>query len=31
MYEHMFELIYDCSVNRVAARSLINRILLKIV
>jgi hypothetical protein len=31
MYEHLFELIYDSSVNRSAAKSLIDRILLKIV
>ena len=30
MYEHMFELIYECSANRTAAKALINRILLKI-
>lgn len=30
MYEHLFELIYDSSVNRNAAKSLIDRILLKI-
>jgi len=30
MYEQFFELIYECSVNRVAAKSLIDRILLKI-
>jgi hypothetical protein len=31
MYEHLFSLIYDCSTNRVAAKALIDRILLKIV
>ena len=30
MYERMFELIYECAVNRSAAKSLIDRILLKI-
>lgn len=30
MYEHLFELIYDCSTNRVAAKALIDRILLRI-
>ena len=30
MYEHMFELIYDCSANRTAAKALINRIILKL-
>lgn len=30
MYKHLFELIYDSSVNRSAAKSLIDRILLKI-
>jgi len=30
MYEHMFELIYECSANRTAAKALINRILLRI-
>ena len=29
-YEHFFELIYECSTNRVAARALIDRILLRI-
>ena len=29
-YEQFFELIYDCSVNRVAAKALIDRILLRI-
>lgn len=29
-YERFFELIYECSVNRVAAKSLIDRILLKL-
>lgn len=29
-YEHFFELIYECSVNRVAAKSLIDRILMRI-
>jgi molecular chaperone HtpG len=31
MYEHLFDLIYESSVNRSAAKSLIDRILLKIV
>jgi hypothetical protein len=31
MYKHFFELIYESSVNRIAAKSLIDRILLKIV
>ena len=30
MYEHLFGLIYDCSTNQVAAKALIDRILLKI-
>jgi Histidine kinase-, DNA gyrase B-, and HSP90-like ATPase len=30
MYEHLFSLIYECSANRVAAKALIDRILLKI-
>jgi molecular chaperone HtpG len=30
MYEHLFALIYECSVNQVAAKALIDRILLKI-
>lgn len=30
MYEHLFELVYECSANRVAAKSLIDRIMLKI-
>jgi hypothetical protein len=30
MYEHFFELIYQCSVNRVAAKALIDRILLRL-
>lgn len=29
-YEHFFELVYECSANRVAAKALIDRILLKI-
>ena len=29
-YEHFFELIYECSVNRSAAKSLIDRILLRV-
>jgi molecular chaperone HtpG len=29
MYHHLFELVYDCSVNRAAAKSLIDRILLR--
>lgn len=31
MYEHMFELIYSCSTNRMAAKALIDRIVEKIV
>jgi len=30
MYEHLFELVYECSANRVAAKALIDRILLKL-
>ena len=30
MYEEMFALIYECSVNRVAAKSLVDRILLRV-
>ena len=30
MYEHLFALIYECSTNRVAAKALVDRILLKI-
>lgn len=30
MYEHFFELIYDCSTNRVAAKALIDRILMRL-
>lgn len=30
MYEHLFELVYECSTNRVAAKALIDRILVKI-
>jgi hypothetical protein len=26
MYEHLFSLIYECSTNRVAAKSLVDRI-----
>ncbi len=29
-YEHFFELVYECSVNRVAAKALIDRILLRL-
>ena len=29
-YEHFFELVYECSINRVAAKALIDRILLRI-
>lgn len=29
-YEHFFELIYECSVNRVAAKALIDRILMRL-
>ena len=29
-YEHFFELVYECSTNRVAAKALIDRILLRI-
>lgn len=31
MYEHLFSLIYDCSTNRAAAKSLVNRIMQKLV
>jgi len=31
MYEHLFSLIYECSANRVAAKSLVDRILEKVV
>ncbi|MHB1101833.1 MAG: ATP-binding protein [Devosia sp.] len=31
MYEHMFDLIYSCSTNRIAAKALIDRIIEKIV
>lgn len=31
MYEHFFSLIYECSANRVAAKSLVDRILEKVV
>lgn len=30
MYEHLFGLIYECSVNRVAAKALVDRILAKL-
>jgi hypothetical protein len=30
MYEHFFELIYQCSANRVAAKALVDRILLRL-
>lgn len=30
MYEHLFALIYECSANRIAAKSLVDRILLKV-
>lgn len=30
MYEHLFSLIYECSANRVAAKSLVDRILQKV-
>jgi hypothetical protein len=30
MYEHLFELVYECSSNRTAAKALVDRILLKI-
>ena len=30
MYEHLFGLVYECSTNRIAAKALIDRILLKI-
>ena len=29
-YEHLFELIYECSTNRVAAKALVDRILLRL-
>jgi len=31
MYEHFFELVYQCSANRVAAKALVDRILMKLV
>lgn len=31
MYEHLFTLIYECSANRVAAKSLVDRILEKVI
>ena len=30
MYEHLFELVYECSVNRVAAKTLVDRMLKKL-
>jgi len=30
MYEHLFDLVYECSTNRTAAKALIDRILMKI-
>jgi molecular chaperone HtpG len=30
MYEHLFELVYECSTNRVAAKALVDRILIKL-
>jgi molecular chaperone HtpG len=30
MYQHLFSLIYECSANRIAAKALVDRILLKI-
>lgn len=30
MYEHLFELVYECSTNRTAAKALIDRIIVKI-
>ena len=30
MYEHLIELVYECSTNRAAAKALVDRILLKI-
>ena len=30
MYEHLFGLVYECSANRVAAKALVDRILLKL-
>lgn len=30
MYEHLFALIYDCSANRIAAKSLVDRIIQKV-
>jgi molecular chaperone HtpG len=30
MYEHLFDLVYECSANRTAAKALIDRILLKL-
>ena len=29
-YENFFELVYECSVNRIVAKALIDRILLRI-
>jgi molecular chaperone HtpG len=29
-YEHFFELIYECSTNRVAAKALVDRILMRL-
>jgi hypothetical protein len=30
IYEHFFELVYECAVNRVAAKALVDRILMKL-
>jgi len=30
MYEHLFSLVYECSTNRVAAKALVDRILIKL-
>ena len=30
MYEHLFELVYDCSANRIAAKALVDRMLKKL-
>ncbi|ESY27722.1 hypothetical protein X749_20620 [Mesorhizobium sp. LNJC391B00] len=29
-YKHFFELVYECSTNRVAAKALIDRILMRL-
>ena len=30
MYEHLFSLVYACSVNRVAAKALVDRMLIRL-